>query len=87
MKYFCKIVGNKAYLNAGRSSGLLGGDILKVLTLGDEIYDPTTGAYLGTAEGQLKGTLEVVDFIGEDASVAIIHTGGQFQEGDVVRLY
>ncbi|MGE0616444.1 MAG: hypothetical protein AB7P04_12465 [Bacteriovoracia bacterium] len=82
-----KITGQKVYLNSGRVSGLVGGDILKVLTKGDDVYDPETGAYLGRSQGQLKGTLEVVDFIGEDAAVANIHTGGQFQEGDVVRLY
>jgi len=82
-----KITGNKVYVNAGKSSGLIGGDILKVLTQGDDIYDPSTGAYLGRAHGQLKGTLEVVDFIGPDGAVAEVHTGGNFQEGDSVQLY
>jgi len=82
-----KISGKKVYVNAGRRSGLVGGDILKVLTDGDEVYDPDSGAYLGRTQGQLKGTVEVIDFIGDDAAVAKIHTGGQFQEGDVVRLY
>lgn len=82
-----KIAGNKVFVNSGRESGLVNGDILKVLTPGDEVYDPQTGAYLGTAQGQLKGTLEVVDFIGTDGAVAQVHSGGSFQEGDIVRLY
>lgn len=82
-----KITGNKLYINAGRTSGIIAGDILKALTPGDDVYDPSTGAYLGRSPGQLKGTLEVVDFIGADGAVAEIHTGGNFQEGDVVQLY
>lgn len=82
-----KLTGTKVYVNAGKSSGLVSGDILKVLSMGDDVYDPKTGAYLGRAPGQLKGTLEVVDFIGTDGAVSEVHTGGNFQEGDVVQLY
>jgi len=82
-----KISGNKIFVNAGRSSGLVAGDILKVLTPGDDVYDPSNNAYLGRAPGQLKGTLEVVDFIGTDGAVTEVHTGGNFQEADVVQLY
>lgn len=82
-----KMIGSKVYVNAGRASGLVQGDILKVLTPGDDIYDPATGAYLGRTQGQLKGTLEVVDFIGTDGAVTELHTGGNMQEGDAVQLY
>ena len=82
-----KVAGLRMYVNAGKASGLITGDILKVLTPGEEIYDPASGAYLGKAEGQLKGTLEVVDFLGPDGAVAQIHTGGNFREGDLVQLY
>lgn len=82
-----KIIGTKVYLNSGRASGLIGGDILRVLTPSDDVYDPDSGAFLGRTRGQLKGTLEVIDFLGDDAAVATIHTGGQFAEGDSVRLY
>ncbi len=82
-----KITGSKVVLNSGRMSGLVGGDILRVLTPGEDVYDPATGAYLGRTDGQLKGTLEVQDFVGPDAALAVVHTGGQFQLGDVVRLY
>ncbi len=82
-----KIMGGKIYVNAGKASGLLAGDILKVLSPGEEIVDPVTKAFLGRSEGFLKGTLEVSDFIGTDSALTTIHTGGNFQEGDVVRLY
>jgi len=82
-----KLAGNKVYINAGRASGLLAGDILKVMSPGEEIVDPITKAYLGRSEGMLKGTLEVSEFVGQDSSMTLIHTGGNFQEGDIVRLY
>jgi hypothetical protein len=82
-----KVTGTKIYVNAGRASGLVAGDILKILTPGDDIYDPTTGAFLGRTQGQLKGTVEVVDFLGTDGAVTEIHTGGNFQDGDAVELY
>lgn len=82
-----KIIGPKVYVNSGRKSGLVSGDILRVLTPGDDVYDPESGAFLGRTQGQLKGTLEVVDFMGEDAAIAVTHTGGNVQEGDVVQLY
>lgn len=82
-----KISGSKAYINSGKSTGLNVGDILRVISNGEEVYDKSTGAYLGKAPGQLKGTLEVVDYLGIDATVAEIHSGGNFQEGDLVQLY
>lgn len=82
-----KLAGNKFYINAGKVSGLVPGDILKVMTTGEDIYDPSTGAFLGRSEGRWKGTVEVIDFIGPDAAVTRLHTGGQFVEGDLIRLY
>lgn len=82
-----KVTGNRIYVNAGHASGLIIGDILKVMSPGDDIYDRESTAYLGRAKGQMKGTVEVVDFVGTDASVTEIHTGGNFREDDVVQLY
>jgi curli biogenesis system outer membrane secretion channel CsgG len=82
-----KVSGNHIYVNAGRASGLISGDILKVMSPGDDVYDPESGAYLGRAKGAMKGTVEVVDFIGVDGSVTEVHTGGNFREEDVVMLY
>lgn len=82
-----KIIGNKIYLNAGRESGINIGDILKIITEGTEIYDPETGALIGMSKGDMKGTIEVVDYFGSDGAIAILHSGGQVLEGDFVQLY
>lgn len=82
-----KIIGSKVYLNAGRRSGINIGDILKIMTDGEEIFDPESGALLGVSKGQVKGTLEVVDYFGQDGAVAILHSGGTVTEGDFVQLY
>lgn len=82
-----KISGGRVYVNAGRASGLNIGDILKVMTPGEDIYDPLTGAYMGRSQGQPKGTLEVIDFLGTDGAVSSVHSGGGFFEGDSVQLY
>ncbi len=82
-----KIIGNKIYINAGRESGINIGDILKIITEGQEIFDPETGALIGMSKGDMKGTIEVVDYFGSDGSIAILHSGGQVLEGDFVQLY
>lgn len=82
-----KIIGTKVYLNAGRESGINIGDILRIITEGTEIYDPETGALIGMSKGDMKGTIEVVDYFGTDGAIAILHSGGQVLEGDFVQLY
>ena len=82
-----KIIGNKIYLNAGRESGINLGDILRVITEGQEVFDPESGAWLGVSKGETKGTIEIIDFYGPDGAVAILHSGGVITEGDFVELY
>ena len=82
-----RIIGSKVYVNAGRRSGLNVGDILKVMTEGEEIYDPESGALLGLSKGEVKGTLEIIDYFGPDGAVSILHSGGSVTEGDFVQLY
>ena len=82
-----KIEGNKIYVNAGRSSGIQISDVLKVMTEGQEIFDPETGALIGLSKGEVKGTLEVIDYFGPDGSIAILHSGGAVIEGDYLTLY
>jgi hypothetical protein len=82
-----KIVGNRIYINAGRSSGINIGDILKVMAEGQEIFDPETGAMIGVSKGEIKGTIEVVEFFGPDGSIGILHSGGTVHENDFVQLY
>ena len=82
-----KIIGNKIYLNAGRKSGVKIGDVMRVVTDGEQVRDPETGTLIGMSKGELKGTIEIVDYFGPDGSVAILHSGGGVIEGDFVRLY
>ncbi|MBP5296796.1 MAG: hypothetical protein J6Y94_05640 [Bacteriovoracaceae bacterium] len=81
------IEGTRIYINAGRASGINVGDILKVVTEGRDIYDPETGALIGTAQGEIKGAIEIVDYFGPDGAVGVLHSGGQIQKGDLVQLY
>jgi hypothetical protein len=82
-----KIIGTKIYVNAGRDSGINIGDILKIVTEGQEIFDPESGAMIGISKGEVKGTLEVVDYFGADGAVTVLHSGGQVTEGDFIQLY
>lgn len=82
-----KIIGTRIYLNAGRNSGINLGDIMKVITEGQEVYDPESGAMIGMSQGEVKGTLEVVDYFGTDGAICILHSGGSVTEGDFVQLY
>ncbi len=82
-----KIAGDKIYINSGKNSGLQLGDILKVFSDGDEIYDPETGALMGQTKGEIKGNLEIIDFFGTDGAISILHSGGTVDEGDFVKLY
>ena len=81
------VSGDRIYINAGRVSGIQVGDLLKVLDKGDEVYDPESGAYLGYAQGRMKGTIEVVSYFGTDGSIGVIHSGAGFKESDSVEFY
>lgn len=81
------VSGERIYVNAGRLSGLQVGDVLKVTDEGEDVYDPETGRFIGTAPGRLKGTIEVVTYFGKDGAIAVIHSGSGFQENDRVELY
>lgn len=81
------VTGERVFVNAGRLSGLQVGDILKVTDEGDDVYDPETGRFIGTAPGRLKGTIEVVSYFGKDGAIAVVHSGSGFQENDRVELY
>jgi hypothetical protein len=81
------IKGDRVYLNVGRLSGLQPGDLLKVSEDGDEIFDPDSGDSIGKAPGQMKGTLEVISYFGQDGAVSVVHSGSGFQENDNVELY
>ena len=82
-----KIVGKKIYINAGVESGVKIGDIMKVLTPSQEIFDPMSGALIGKTKGDVKSTIEITDFFGNNGAVGIIHSGGNVAPGDQVTLY
>lgn len=79
--------GEKIYLNVGKISGVQVGDILKVVEDGSEIYDPEIGYHIGKVPGRVKGTLEIVNYFGQDGAVSVIHSGAGFKENDRVELY
>ncbi|MDZ7330482.1 MAG: CsgG/HfaB family protein [candidate division KSB1 bacterium] len=81
-----KVADNMVYINAGSEAGVNVGDILAVITRGEELIDPDTGLSLGAEERQV-GLIEVVDnSIGNGkASKCKIKSGGGFQQGDLVR--
>ena len=54
---------------------------------GEKIFDPTTGALIGKSKGQVKSTIEIIDYFGNDGSIGVIHSGGSVQIGDIVQLY
>ena len=78
---------HRFYINAGETSGIIRGQLLKVYDEGQPIFDPETKTLLGIAPGQFKGLLKVVDHFGQDGSVAVIHSGGGFRERDRVELF
>ena len=82
-----KIVGKKIYINAGIESGVKVGDIMKVLTPSQDIFDPVSGALIGKTKGEVKSTIEISDFFGNNGAVGIIHSGGNVSTGDQVTLY
>jgi len=81
-----KVADNMVYINAGAEAGLRVGDVLVVVTRGEELVDPDTGLSLGAEEKQV-GVIEVVDnSIGNGkASKCKIKSGGGFNRGDLVR--
>ena len=81
------IKGDKIYLNVGRISGVQIGDILKVVEDGSELYDPELGYHLGQIKGKVKGTIEVVNYFGQDGAVGVLHSGAGFKDSDRVELY
>ncbi len=80
-----KVADNMVYINAGAEAGLHVGDVLVVVTRGEELVDPDTGLSLGAEEKQV-GVIEVVDnSIGNGkASKCKIKSGGGFKQGDLV---
>lgn len=81
-----KVSGSTLYINAGRDVGLNIGDVLRVYSLGEEIYDPETHILLGREEGRIKGELMVTGYVGNNLTKASIKSGMGFNVNDVIKL-
>jgi hypothetical protein len=82
-----RIDGGRVYINSGRKTGLMVGDVLKVLEPYREIVDPQNGSFVGTAPGRTKGTVKVIQYFGSDGAVAVLQSGGGLLPDDRVELY
>ncbi len=88
-EWSCRIVkveDGHVYLNSGRLTGLQPGDKLNVYARGKEIIDPITKRSLGFGLGKLKGTIEIDQLFGTDASRAKVLSGSGFDVTDVVKM-
>ncbi len=78
--------GDEVTVNAGRKTGLVAGDRLRVFGEGREVIDPDTKVSLGRKPGREKGEIEVADFFGDDAAVCRRVAGEGFAVNDIVKL-
>jgi curli biogenesis system outer membrane secretion channel CsgG len=76
-----KVEGNKAYINLGASSGIKMGDKFNVISVGEALIDPDTGAKLGASEKQ-TGSGAVVEV--QDKFAVIEFTGAALAK-DTIR--
>lgn len=82
-----KVELHRFYINGGRATGLAPGQLLRVFTEAEPVYDSASGRALGIPPGRLKGMLRVVENFGPDASIAIVHSGAGIREGDRVEPF
>jgi len=80
------VEGGEVTVNAGKKTGLVVGDRLRVYGEGREVIDPDTKVSLGRRPGPEKGEIEIVDFFGEDASIGKVLQGRGFAVNDIVRF-
>jgi len=81
-----KVTGSNVYINAGKDVGLKVGDVLKAISLGEEIYDPETHVLLGREEGRTKGELLITGYVGNKLTKASVKSGMGMKINDVVKL-
>ncbi|MBN2809214.1 MAG: hypothetical protein JXR80_06945 [Deltaproteobacteria bacterium] len=80
-----KVENKRILINAGRLSGLQGGQNLRVYAKGSEIKDPSSQLSLGQAQGALKGTVKIVDFFGLDGAICEPLAAGNFAQDDMIK--
>jgi len=76
-----KVEGNRAWINMGSASGIKVGDRFTIVSVGEELIDPDTGAKLG-AEEKETGTGEVTEVF---EKYAILTFKGAAKAKDTVR--
>jgi curli biogenesis system outer membrane secretion channel CsgG len=76
-----KVVGNRAWINLGSSSGVNVGDKFRVFDVGEALIDPDTGAKLGADEKQ-TGDGAVVEV---QSKFAVINFTGAAKAKDTIR--
>ena len=81
-----KVSASTVYINAGKDVGLEIGNLLRVYSLGEEIYDPQTRVLLGREEGPLKAELIVTGYVDANLTKATIKSGTGLTVNDVVKL-
>jgi hypothetical protein len=72
--------GDRAYINAGRESGIRIGQVMRVYRKGKVIPG------LGFAPGERIATLEISGFIGADGAYGIVRDGKDVQANDLVSV-
>jgi hypothetical protein len=75
------------FINAGQSSGISKGQLLKVFSEPYPIVDSESGTTLGVTQGHFRGILKVVDYFGVDGAIAVVHSGAGFRERDRVEVF
>lgn len=77
----------RLYLDSGRITGLKLGQILTVYEPLHRVPNEISKGPLGIARGPLRGTIKIVEFIGEDGAFALAHSGRGFQARDHVEMF
>lgn len=86
-EWSCRVAdtqGEQIYLDAGKESGLKVGSRLLIYRLGREIKSPATGAVIGRVQEKL-GEAEVVEFFGDNGSIAKMARGAGPRAGDLAK--
>jgi hypothetical protein len=85
--HIVKIDGKRIFIQGGRDSGLIAGDLLNVYDKpGKEIYNELTGEFIGREPGHFKGRLQILDFFGVNAAITRPVLGEKFKYGNLVKL-
>jgi len=79
-----KIDGERIYIDAGRDTGLMVGDVLSIYQKGVDITIPSTKIIVGIRKGPFLGEIQIVEFFGIDSSIAVVKKGRNFRKGDLV---